>query len=53
MMKAQDKVSHGREGWFTPAALNGSQAGRGQATLPNHEIPLLESDPRLSVRIRG
>jgi hypothetical protein len=39
----QAKESQGREGWFTPAVLNASQAERGQAALPNHELLCLES----------
>ncbi len=35
--------THGWEGWFTPAALGASQAGRGRAALPNHELLSFES----------
>jgi hypothetical protein len=38
MKKAQDKVSHGREGWFTLAALDGAQAGGGKPPFPTMRL---------------
>jgi hypothetical protein len=38
----QQTASHGWEGWLAPAALNASQAWRGQAALPDHELFTLE-----------